>query len=380
MPSRWNGCGGEDLALLGRDGGVALDQLRAHAAEGLDAEGQRGHVEQQDAFDVAAEHAALDGRAVSHAFVGVDTLEAVLAGELLDHFLHGRDTAGAADEQDLRQLGSGDARVAYGLTDRACGLLDQMRGQLVELRAGQGHVQMLRAGGVRRDIRQVDVRGGHAGKLNLGLLSQVVAAEAVVAGGGQNFDDAVADLQHRHVERAAAEVIDHDLLVGLLVQTVSQCGRGRLVDDALDVETRDLAGVLGGLALGVGEVGRDGDDRFRDGLAEVGFRVSLQLLQNHGADLLRGVVLAVDGDFIVGAHFALDGADGSVGVRDGLTLCDLADHTLAGLGERDDGRRGAMTFRVGDDDSLAAFHDGDAAVGGAKVDTDNFTHCNILLY
>ena len=40
------GRSGEHLALLGRDGGVALDELRAHAAEGLDAEGQRGHVEQ----------------------------------------------------------------------------------------------------------------------------------------------------------------------------------------------------------------------------------------------------------------------------------------------------------------------------------------------
>ena len=68
------GRGGEHLALLGRDGGVALDELREHAAEGLDAEGQRGHVEQDHARDVAAEHAALDGSAVSHALIGVDAL------------------------------------------------------------------------------------------------------------------------------------------------------------------------------------------------------------------------------------------------------------------------------------------------------------------
>ena len=272
---------------------------------------------------------------------------------------------------------------------------------------------MLRAGRVRRDVRQVDVRARHAGELDLCLLGrflqalhghavarevdavallellhevvgdalvEVVAAEAVVAGRGQHFDDAVADLQHGDIERAAAEVVDHDLLVGLFIEAVGQRGRRRLVDDTLDVETGDLAGVLRRLALRVGEVGRHGDDGFGHGLAEIGFRIGLQLLQDHGADLLRGVLLAVNLNFVIRAHLALDRADRAVRVRDGLTLCHLADHTLAGLGERDDGRGGAMTFRVGDDGRFAALHDGDAAVRGAKVDTDNFTHNDFLLY
>ena len=36
------GCGGEDLALLNRDGGVAVDDSGADTAEGLEAQGQRG--------------------------------------------------------------------------------------------------------------------------------------------------------------------------------------------------------------------------------------------------------------------------------------------------------------------------------------------------
>ena len=271
---------------------------------------------------------------------------------------------------------------------------------------------MLRAGGVRRDERQGDVRGGHAGELDLRLLSglaqtlhgdavagevhalallelahevvgdrvvEVVAAETVVAGGGKNLDDAVADLEDGHVERAAAEVIDHDLLVGFLVQTVGQSGRGRLVDDALDVEASDLAGVLRRLTLGVGEVGGNGDDGLGDGLTQIGLGVALELLQDHRADLLRGVALAVDGDLVVGAHLTLDGHDGAVGVRDGLTLGGLADHALAVLRKSDDGRRGAVAFGVRDDDGLAALHDGHAAVGGAEIDTNNFTHDVFLL-
>ena len=64
-------------------------------------------------------------------------------------------------------------------------------------------------------------------------LVEVVAAEVVVAVRGLDLEDAVAELEHRHVERAAAEVEDEDRLVGaFLVEPVGERGRGRLVDDA----------------------------------------------------------------------------------------------------------------------------------------------------
>ena len=74
--------GGEDLAGLGRDGGVLLDQLGRDAAQGLDAQRQRGHVEQQHVLDVALQHAALDGGADGDGFVRVDVLARFLAEEL----------------------------------------------------------------------------------------------------------------------------------------------------------------------------------------------------------------------------------------------------------------------------------------------------------
>ena len=229
-------------------------------------------------------------------------------------------------------------------------------------------------------------------------LVEVLAAQEGVAVGRLDLEDPVAELEDGDVEGAAAEVEDGDLLVLLLVQAVGQRRGGRLVDDAQHVEAGDLAGVLGRLALGVVEVGRNGDDRVGDLLAQVVLGGLLHLLQHHGRDLRRAVLFAPDldpGVAVVGlddleradldvlldrfgielaADQALDGEEGVFRVGDRLALGLLADQPLAAFGEGDHRRGGAGAFRVGDDDRLAAFHDGDAGVGRPQVDADDFSH------
>ena len=118
-------------------------------------------------------------------------------------------------------------------------------------------------------------------------LVPIVAAELRVAVGRLHLDDPLADLEERHVERAAAEVEDEDRLLRLLlVKTVGQGGRGRLVDDPEDLEPGDLPRLLRGLALRVVEVRGHGHDGLRHGVPEVGLRVPLQLREDLGGDLL----------------------------------------------------------------------------------------------
>lgn len=76
--------GAEDLGLLGGDGGVAVDEAGEDAAQGLNAQRQRRHVQQQQVLDVPAQHTALNGRAQRHHLVRVDTARRVL----LEHLLH----------------------------------------------------------------------------------------------------------------------------------------------------------------------------------------------------------------------------------------------------------------------------------------------------
>ena len=282
---------------------------------------------------------------------------------------------------------------------------------------------------IGRDERQVDVGLHHRGELHLGLLRrfleplqrhailaeidavalpelgddpvhhpliEVVAAQMRVAVGRLDLDDALADLEDRDVKGAAAEVVHGDRLFLLLVETIGQRRRRRLVDDAHDLEAGNLTRVLGGLALGVVEVGRHRDDRLGDRLPEIFLGRLFQLLENHRGDFRRRHFLAVRRDprIAVGApyhlirdhlhllghlvelpaHEPLDREHGVLGVGHGLPFGHLADEPLAVLGKADHRRRQAPTFRVGDDDRLAAFHHGDNRVRSAQVNSDDFAH------
>ena len=259
-------------------------------------------------------------------------------------------------DRDVRQL---DARLRHG--------------RQLDLRLFSGLADALHRGGVAREVDLV-LLFELLHEIVDDALVKIVAAEVVVARRGEDLDDAGGDVENGDVERAAAKVIDHDLLLGLFVDAVGEGGGGRLVDDALDVQPRDLARVLRGLTLRVGKIGRDGDNRIGDRLAEERLGIGLELLQDHRRDLLRGIFVAVDVHLIICAHLAFDGGDGALVVRDSLPLGQAADHALAGLRERHDRRSRPPTLRVGDDDRLAAFHHRDTGIGRAEIDTDDLCH------
>ena len=317
------------------------------------------------------------------------------------------------------------------LLRRLDGALEQAVRELVELRPRELEVEVLRALRRRGDERQVDLRRHRRGELDLGLLArlvqtlerhrvltevdalvalelgdhpvddrlvEVVAAEVVVAVRRLHLEDAVAEVEHGDVERAAAEVEDEDRLLGaFLVEPVRERRGGRLVDDPKDVEAGDLAGILRRLALRVVEVRRDGDDRVRDGLAEVRLGVLAQLLEDHRRDLRRRVArllvrlyadvavrplddlvgddLHLLGDLVeLAAHEPLDREDRVLGVRDLLALRRRADEPLAVTPEGDDGRCRASALGVRDDGGLGALEHGHAGVGRAEVDSDGLRH------
>ena len=103
------GVGREDLGLLRRDGRVPLDERRHDTTSGLDTEGERSDIEQEQVLrllgGVTREDGGLHGGTVRDGLVGVDRLVGLLAVEEVRHELDDtRDTGRATDEDDLVDL------------------------------------------------------------------------------------------------------------------------------------------------------------------------------------------------------------------------------------------------------------------------------------
>ncbi len=114
----------------------------------------------------------------------------------------------------------------------------------------------------------------------------VVAAELAVAARGPHLEDAVVEDQDRDVERAAAEVVDGEGAVLLLLEPVGERRRRRLVEEAQHLEAREARRVLGGLPLRVVEVRGDGDDGAPH-VSELVLGLSLEGAKDLGAHLDR---------------------------------------------------------------------------------------------
>ena len=94
---------------------------------------------------------------------------------------------------------------------------------------------------------------------------EIIATQRRIAVHGQHFEQAPGEPQHGKIESSAAQVVDGiDAFAGVL-QAVRDGRGGRFVQQSQHIEAGEPRGVLGGLALGIVEIGghRDhGADEF----------------------------------------------------------------------------------------------------------------------
>src|SRR5215203_1636563 len=422
------------LTLTCRYSCIPLDELCHHATLGFNTQREGRDVEEQHVLHFACEDPGLDGGAYGHDLIGVDALVRLLARDLLDLLLNGRDAGGAADEDNLVHLALAKPRVLHCLAHRTGRRLHKVRGELVELRTAKREIEVLGAVRIGGYKRQVDGCTRCGGELLFGLLRrldealgshlvlrevyplglfellhhpldylgvEVIATEVVVPARGLDLKDALTEREDRDVKRSTAEVEDEDGLLPFLVKPVGQSCGGRLVDDALDVEARDAACVFGRLPLGILEVGGHGDHRLGNLFAEIRLSVPLDLLQDHRGDLRWRVVLVVDAypyittgarDNLVthtlglvlnlpeaAAHKALGRVDRTLRVCHRLASSQLAYQSLpAPLIKGHHRWRSPLPLGAGNYDRVAALQDCNAAVGRAEVYPDAFAHLPLL--
>src|SRR6185503_18341581 len=125
-------------------------------------------------------------------------------------------------------------------------------------------------------------------------LVEVFAAEKRVSRSGKHFKHAVVHFKDRNIESAATEIVNRDTFDVRFAQAIRQSRCCRLVDDALDFQSRNLARVFGGLALRVVKVSGNSNDGISDCFAEEVFGSGFQTLQDDTRQLRRTVVAALN--------------------------------------------------------------------------------------
>jgi hypothetical protein len=222
--------------------------------------------------------------------VGVDQRRPVEC--LGDHLGHERDAGGPADQQHRAEVGGLDLRRPQGAGQRTDRRLDLRPDHVLELRAGQAHVEVpvgqehrdRRLGVDRQRLLGQDAVLAQPGQRDGGLrvahvqlrqrspgavvdvgqhrVVEVDAAEAFDAlRGAQDVDAGSAFAQDGGVEGAAAEVVHrHDVAVGELAGggVVRRCGFG-LGDHPRLCHAGDLGNLLEQLAPVRPPVGRVGE-------------------------------------------------------------------------------------------------------------------------
>ncbi|MBA7697547.1 hypothetical protein ES703_106214 [subsurface metagenome] len=308
----------------------------------------------------------------------------LLAEELLDLLDDQRRPRLSAHHNHLVDLGGGLLGIGQRLLAGLDALLHQFAHQLLQLGARQGDIKVLGPAGVGGNEGQVDIGLLHGGKLALGLLGGFLESLQRHLVLFEVYALVFFKLVTEPVHNPLVEVV-----VLFLVQPVGQGGRRRLVDYTQHVKPGYLTRVLGRLTLAVVEIGGHGDDRIGDLLTEIGFSISLELLQNHGryfgravflvAHLHPGVAVSRLG-YLIGQQFSvvlhgglvelaphqpLDAGDSIIGVGDGLPLGDLSHQALAGLTHGHHRRRYSPPLGVGDDLGLPRLHNRHRGKGGA---------------
>src|ERR1044071_4025802 len=71
---------------------------------------------------------------------------------------------------------------------------------------------------------------------------KILAAEKSVARSRKNFEHTLAHLENRDVECSATQIVNSDFFRFGFTQAIRQSSRGRLVNDAMDLKSRDFAG------------------------------------------------------------------------------------------------------------------------------------------
>ena len=101
-----------------------------------------------------------------------------------------------------------------------------------------------------------------------------------------HLEQPVPNIQNRDIKSPTAQIINRNLLILLLIQSVGQRGRSRLVNDPQNFQPSNFSRILRRLTLAIVEISRHRDHRLGDFLSQLRFRIRLEFGQNKGGNFL----------------------------------------------------------------------------------------------
>ena len=282
------GSGGEDLALLGGNDGVPWDELGHDTTNGFNSKSKRVNVKKDNVSGVLfpRENTSLDSSSIGNSFIGIDSLAWLLSvKELLDELLDLGNSGGSSNQDNLVNFLLAKIRILQNLLDWLESSLEKIHVEFLEFGSGEclGKVLSLE----KRFNLNSDLVGSR--KSSLGLLGfsselldstgvfteilsflllvqldevlhhslvKVLSSKMGISVGGHDLKDSIVNGQEGDIKGTASKIEDKDVLLTiLLVHTIGNSSSSWLVDDSHDGHAGNDSSVLGGLPLGVIEVG-----------------------------------------------------------------------------------------------------------------------------
>mmetsp|Transcript_8759 Transcript_8759/g.11625 ORF Transcript_8759/g.11625 Transcript_8759/m.11625 type:complete len:260 (-) Transcript_8759:61-840(-) len=225
--------------------------------------------------------------------------------------------------------------------------------------------------------------------------------------GRQDLKHTVVNGKKGDIECTSTKIKDENIgFSSSLVHTIGNSGGCRFVNNTINLQTSNSSSILGGLTLGIVEIGRDCDDSIVDGLTQECLSCGFHFLQDHGRNFFRSkgqnlavlsnlndrLVLIRDNlvrdQFLVRLHRliiilstnqSLNVKNCLFGVNGGLIFCGISYQTIAIIHKGNVRRSDTVTLVVRNNLYTTVFEHADTRVGCSKINTNYGSHLRFIL-
>ena len=423
----------EHIGLAHRNRGVARDQHLHQTTDGLQPQGERCDVVQQQIPQFPGEDAGLNGGADGHHFIGVHRLAGIKRHQGAHQLLNHGHAGGASHKHHIIDVIRSPAGVAQRGLDGHQQTIEQVWAKTFKRAAIKIGLHVQRAVLTRCDERKRDRCCENAGQFLLGLFSRfgqalkglavspqihpmlslkgisdpvhdplikIIAAQLCIPIGGLDVEHSVRNPEQRHIECATTKIKHKNATNGTAIEAIGQGGSSGFIENALNGDAGQTTGVAGGLALGVVEISRNRDDCRLDGLAQVGAGIVHKLANDAGHQLLWRIlpfrhgtrhahltsVIGTDRvrhgkaavlQFLpVASHETLEVGEGVARAQHQLTSRQLSHQQFLVFAVTNHRWGGPATLGVGNHVRAACLQNGNNRVRGPQIDPDDPPHAS----